>query len=91
MWRRFEAEGVEWEVRAVPSLAGAEDDLRSGEEILEFRPADANLPPRRVVVEAGILAEMAEDALRAAFRRAHPIGGDHYGRPGKTMGDVAEP
>lgn len=89
MWRRFEAEGVEWEVRAVPSLTGSGNGVRSGDEILEFRSSDANLPARRVVVEAGILAEMGEQALRAAFQRAHPIGGDHYGRPGKKMGDVA--
>jgi hypothetical protein len=89
MWRRFEAEGVEWEVRSVPSLAGSDGSVRSGEEILEFRSSDVNLPARQVVVESGILAEMGEQALLAAFQRAHPIGGDHYGRPGKKMGDVA--
>ena len=40
------------------------------------------------VVAAGSLEHMDEGALRAAYLRALPIGGDHYGRPGKRMTDV---
>jgi hypothetical protein len=46
------------------------------------------MPPRRVSVRRGALEAMGEPDLKSAFMRARPIGGDHYGRPGKRMPDV---
>jgi len=90
MWRRFDAEGAEWEVRAIPSMVDAGEAGGGAErEVLEFRSSDRNRPPRRLVVDAGVLGEMDEPRLRSALRQARPIGGDFYGRPGKRMGDVA--
>ncbi len=91
MWQKIEAEGCEWEVRPVTSeteASGAE--IAEAQEVLEFRTSAANRPPRRAAVPAGSLEDMDEDALRAAFARARPIGGDHYGRPGKVMTDLRE-
>lgn len=89
MWRRFAAEGAEWEVRAIPTSAAA-DAVADGaeQELLEFRSTDPNLPPRRLVVDAGALSGMDESRLHSALRQARPIGGDFYGRPGKRMGDI---
>jgi hypothetical protein len=90
MWRRFDAEGAEWEVRAIPDAADvAEAGGGSAQEVLEFRSSDGIRPPRRIVVEAGALAEMDEARLLSALRQARPIGADYYGRPGKHMPDVA--
>lgn len=88
MWRRIETEGREWEVR---SVAGAADAASEGPaEILEFRAIEGNIPPRRVSIDDTVSLEKMDDAaLLAAFRQALPIGGDHYGRPGKHMPDVA--
>jgi hypothetical protein len=85
-WKTLEADGCTWEVRSLvnsPDTGAAE-----GEDVLEFTTQEANRPPRRVVVSAGALESMDETALRSAYLRARPIGGDHYGRPGKTMSDV---
>ncbi|MGH7481723.1 MAG: hypothetical protein ACRELV_06170 [Longimicrobiales bacterium] len=87
-WRSFEAEGTRWEVRIVSeegegSAGGAEDH-----EIIEFSTADGLKPARRLAVPAGSLGDLDEAALRAAFRKARPIGGDYYGRPGKRMPDM---
>ena len=85
-WKRIIVDGVQWEVRAVSSESpGGEQDQ---EELLEFRSKEATMPPRRVVVRRGALEGMAETDLMSAFVRARPIGGDHYGRPGKRMPDV---
>jgi hypothetical protein len=83
-WKTLEADGCTWHVRSVtnPDLG-----LDAGHAVLEFQAADGNLPPRRVVVEESSLQAMDEAALRSAFLRALPIGGDHYGRPGKRMTD----
>jgi hypothetical protein len=81
MWRQIEAEGGRWEVRAV---ADAEDLT---DEILEFRPVEGALQPRRTVVPSGSLDRMDDAALVSAFRRSRPIGGDYFGRPGKRMAD----
>lgn len=85
-WKTIDADGCSWEVRSVINSpdTGADAD----EELLEFSTQDANRPPRRVVVPAGALQDMDDTALRAAYLRARPIGGDHYGRPGKKMGDT---
>lgn len=89
MWRRLQADGVDWEVRTIARAergpVGAPEE-RS--ELLEFRPLDGLRPPRRVAIHEASLAAMDEAALRAAFRKARPIGGDHYGRPGKRMSDT---
>ncbi len=84
MWRRFTAEGAEWEVRAIPSSAGVGE---AAQEVLEFRSSDRNRPPRRLVVDSGALGEMDEPDLRSALLQARPIGGDFYGRPGNHMED----
>lgn len=83
MWRTLDADGCTWEVRAVTEPEG-----KTNGEFLEFRPLDVTHPPRRIALQNRSLAEMDEDALRSAFQQARPIGGDHYGRPGKRMGDV---
>ena len=89
MWRRFDAEGAEWEVRVIPSSADVGDAAGgSPQEVLEFRSSDRNRPPRRIAVEAGALGEIDERGLLSALRQARPIGGDYYGRPGKRMEDV---
>jgi hypothetical protein len=85
-WKTLEADGCTWEVR---SLVNSPDTgAAPGEEVLEFTTLQANMPPRRVVVSAGSLEKMDEAALRSAYLKARPIGGDHYGRPGKRMSDA---
>jgi hypothetical protein len=83
-WKTIKEDGREWEVRAVGRAAG---ELG---EMLEFRTTEGSLPPRRVAVETGALERMNEEELRSAYRRARPIGADHYGRPGKTMLDMGQ-
>jgi hypothetical protein len=85
-WRTIDADGCTWEVRSV--VHSPDTGAAPTEDLLEFRTADVNMPPRRIVVSAGSLEQMDEDTLRAAYLRARPIGGDHYGRPGKRMGDT---
>jgi hypothetical protein len=85
MWEKLEADGCQWEVRVV-----SEETEDRGIEILEFRPEVNTRPPRRLAVDRGALATMNEAALQSAYRRARPIGGDYYGRPGKRMSDTAE-
>jgi hypothetical protein len=86
MWRTIEADGCTWEVRSIvnPPDTGAPP----GQDVLEFQPRGATRPPRRLIIDAGALDTMDEEALRAAYLKARPIGGDHYGRPGKKMGDA---
>ncbi len=85
-WKHITVDGVDWEVRAISNeLEGTHGD----EELLEFRPRETTMPPRRVTVRRGALDGMKEDALRSAFLQARPIGGDFYGRPGKRMPDVS--
>lgn len=81
MWRKIEAEGCLWEVRAI-SLEG------DGEDVLEFRPLVPTRPPRRLAVSTDALDSMSDEDLQAAFVQARPIGGDFYGRPGKRMTDT---
>ncbi len=89
MWRRFEAEGTSWEVSASPADAdGAEARPDRDRELLEFRSTDRNRPARRLLVNAGQLERMDDQALRHALRKARPIGADFYGRPGKRMSDA---
>jgi hypothetical protein len=88
MWRTIEADGCTWEVR---SLVNPPEEGVSGQDLLEFTAREANRPPRRIIVPAGALESMDDVALRAAYLQARPIGGDHYGRPGKTMTDVPPP
>lgn len=80
-WRRIQAEGCEWEVRAIASEA-------AGGEVLEFQPLEKTRPIRRLAVAADTLATMDDAALHAAFVQARPIGAEHYGRPGKRMTDM---
>ena len=85
-WRRLEADGCDWEVRVIAS-EGEAPEGGEAEEILEFSAIGAIRPPRRLLVMAGALEAMTDAELRAAHRQARPIGGDHYGRPGKRMID----
>jgi hypothetical protein len=84
MWRTLEADGCTWEVRAVVNTAAGSSKQ---EQVLEFSTKAANRPPRRIVIEVASLESMDEAALRNAYLQARPIGGDHYGRPGKKMSD----
>ncbi len=54
--------------------------------MIEFVCVDGTRKSRRVAV-AGSVADMDAAQLRSAYRQARPIGGDHYGRPGKSMAD----
>lgn len=89
-WRRLEADGAEWEARLVASEEAAGTAGEAGDEILEFRCLDGTRPPRRLAVTEGALALMDDAGLRAAYRKARPIGADYYGRPGKAMPDARE-
>ncbi|HSJ12906.1 MAG TPA: hypothetical protein VK939_00740 [Longimicrobiales bacterium] len=81
-WRTIEAEGRTWQVRAVSSSpeTGVAD-------VLEFT-SGPDVPPRRLALPTGSLGELDELALGSAFAQARPLGGDHYGRPGKSMEDA---
>jgi hypothetical protein len=83
-WTTIEADGCVWEVR---SVTNPDHGLESGQVMLEFHTSDGNLPARRVAVEKGAVGDMDAQTLRSAYLRALPIGGDHYGRPGKRMTD----
>jgi hypothetical protein len=85
MWKTIEADGCVWQVR---SLSNPDMTTDEGQIVLEFQANDGNLPPRRIVVSERELGTMDEHRLRAAYLRALPIGGDHYGRPGKRMSDA---
>lgn len=86
-WRRFTQDGAEWEARVVP---GSErTDASGGEgEVVEFVCVDGSRKSRRLAVPEGSIADMDEAALRRVYRQARPIGGDHYGRPGKPASDT---
>lgn len=81
LWRTLNADGIEWEV----SVVSSED-----EEIIEFRPKEPTRPPRRLAVPKGALDKMDDAALKVAYTKARPIGGDFYGRPGKRMPDIKQ-
>ena len=84
-WRRFEADGAEWEARMV-SANEQSDAAREG-EVIEFVCVDGSRKSRRLA-GAGSAGDMDETELQNAYRQARPIGGDHYGRPGKPAGDA---
>jgi hypothetical protein len=67
----------------IVSESGAEE-----RDIIEFRAVDGGTQPRRTALERDQLAELSDDDLAAVYRRAAPIAGDHYGRPGKPMNDA---
>lgn len=89
IWRRLEADGAEWEVRVIAAEEAATGRTES-DEILEFRCVTDVRAPRRLAVDAGALAGMDERRLKAAYLQSRPIGGDFYGRPGKTMTDAPD-
>jgi hypothetical protein len=79
LWRTLHADDCDWEVGVISS---------GDEEIIEFRPKEQTRPPRRLAVAKGALDSMDDNALKSAYTRARPIGGDYYGRPGKRMSDI---
>jgi hypothetical protein len=85
MWKTIEADGCVWHVR---SVSNPDTGLEAGQQVLEFQAQEATRPPRRIVVDEGSLDGMDDAGLQAAFARSLPIGGDHYGRPGKRMTDT---
>lgn len=86
-WRRIREDGTEWEVRVVPgSESGSASD--EGGEVVEFICVEGTRKPRRLAVGRGSVTDMDDAALRRAYRQARPIGGDHYGRPGKPPSDA---
>jgi hypothetical protein len=89
-WTRLNADGCDWEVRAIASDMDTDPAHATNREILEFSPVDMNRPPRRIEVDAGVLSTVSETELRALYQQSRPIGGDYYGRPGKRMPDAKE-
>lgn len=87
-WRRLKADDCDWEIRVIAAEARVGPASENREEILEFRSVDAIRPPRRAFVTAGLLEGMSDTDLLSIYRRARPIGGDYYGRPGKRMPDA---
>lgn len=87
-WRRLFADGAEWEARMIAGPRQTDPGLKGDEEILEFVCTDGTRRSRRVTVAAGSLPAMDDAALHRAYRRALPIAGDHYGRPGKPTTDA---
>jgi hypothetical protein len=81
-WPTIDADGCTWQVRVISEIDNEEND------ILEFTPNDGTRPVRRLAVARSDIDAMEESALQSAFRQARPIGGDHYGRPGKRMRDM---
>jgi hypothetical protein len=87
-WRRIQEDGAEWEARVVPGPERGGAGRDTDEELLEFVCVDGSRKSRQVAVRAGSYPDMDDDALHRAFVKARPIGGDHYGRPGKLMDDA---
>lgn len=87
-WRRIREDGIDWEARVVAGPQQSDPGVEGDDETLEFVAVDGSRQPRRLAVPNGALAAMDDQALRRAYRRARPIGGDHYGRPGKHMADA---
>jgi hypothetical protein len=86
-WRSIEADGCTWQVR---SMSNPDAVSEPGQQVLEFQPAEGGRPPRRIVIDEGSLQAMDDAELRTAYLKARPIGGDHYGRPGKHMSDAPD-
>lgn len=87
-WPRLEADGVIWEARVLPGSGGSEPSQEEGVEVVEFICVGGGRKPRQLSVPAGKLRELDEEALARIYRQARPIGGDHYGRPGKRPSDA---
>jgi hypothetical protein len=87
MWLRLSADGCDWEVRAITRPDGAEDVDAAERTELEHLALDGLRRPRQLAVPEGTFAQMDEGKLQAAYRKSRPVGGDHYGRPGKHMAD----
>lgn len=87
-WRRIQQDGAEWETRVLPGPGRIDPAQQGDDDLLEFICLDGSRKSRQVAVPAGSYQSMDDDALRRAFVQARPIGGDHYGRPGKHMNDA---
>lgn len=79
LWRRLEADGCTWEVRAIASDDGVDGDM------IEFHCLDDDRPSRRVSVDAGELDRANGPRLINLFRRALPGGGDRQGEAGRGV------
>jgi hypothetical protein len=88
-WRRLHEDGTEWEVRVVPGSERTDASQEEG-EVLEFVCVEGTRKPRQFAVARGSVTDMDDEALRRAYRQARPIGGDHYGRPGKPANDTGD-
>ncbi|HUE97414.1 MAG TPA: hypothetical protein VMN39_12195 [Longimicrobiaceae bacterium] len=86
-WRRLVEDGAEWETRVESGSEGSGPHDEAG-EVIEFVCVDGLRKPRRLAVPPDSIESMNDADLRRAYRRARPIGGDHYGRPGKPAGDA---
>jgi hypothetical protein len=86
-WRSIEADGCTWQVR---SMSNPDAVSEPGQQLLEFQAEQGDRPPRRLAIGAGSLQDMDDAQLRRAYLKARPIGGDHYGRPGKHMSDAPD-
>lgn len=86
-WRRLHEDGAEWEVRVVPGSERTDASDREG-EVVEFVCVEGTRKSRQLAVARGSVTDMDDAALRRAYRQARPIGGDHYGRPGKPPSDA---
>jgi hypothetical protein len=87
-WRRIQQEGAEWEARVLSGPDQTDRDPDGDDELLEFVCVDGSRKSRQVAVPAGSYQDMDDAALHRVFLQARPIGGDHYGRPGKHMDDA---
>lgn len=86
-WRRLHEDGTEWEVRVLPGSERTDDSDEQG-EVLEFVCVEGTRKARQLAVARGSVTDMDDAALSRAYRQARPIGGDHYGRPGKPPSDA---
>ncbi|MFP4623874.1 MAG: hypothetical protein ACLFRX_06820 [Gemmatimonadota bacterium] len=87
IWRQLDIDGAVWEARVVPGSERTTDRDEAG-EVLEFVCVDGTRKSRRLAVSRGAVKDLDEAGLRRAYTKARPIGGDHYGRPGKPPNDL---
>lgn len=87
-WRRIQTDGAEWEARVIASPRQTSPSPDADLDLLEFVCLDGSRKSRQVAIALDAYGEMDDAGLQRAFLQARPIGGDHYGRPGKRMNDT---